>query len=355
MSLPARMCAVQLTGHGGPDALLWRDDLPLPVPAEDEVLVQIFAAGVNNTDIATRVGWYAPESTGPTGEGQAFEDGSWSGAMQFPRIQGAEFCGRVVAVGRDVTGWAFGRRVVCPTNMPEATPDAPTAYRALGSDIDGAFAQFCVVPARHLHDVTASPLSDVEIAAMPCAFGTAEGLLARAGVRHGDRVFIAGASGGVGLAAVQLARLRGADVTGQCAAEKAQDVRDAGAAYIIGRTDVPERDSFDKVIDIVGGEQVGARIAALRAGGHYAVAGAIAGPIVNVDLRTLYLRDITLHGCTYQSREVFAGLVELINDGRARPRVSRAFPLQEIATAQAEFQSKRHAGKIVLTMPEVFS
>jgi NADPH:quinone reductase-like Zn-dependent oxidoreductase len=355
MSLPTRMCAVQLTRHGGPDALQWRDDLPLPVPASDEVLVQIFAAGVNNTDIATRVGWYAPESTGATREGQSFENGSWSGAMQFPRIQGAEFCGRVVAVGKDVMGWAFGRRVVCPTNMPEATPEAPTAYRALGSDIDGAFAQFCSVPARHLHDVTASPLTDVEIAAMPCAFGTAEGLLSRAAVRHGDRVFVAGASGGVGLAAVQLARLRGAEVTGQCAPEKAQDVREAGATHIIDRTDVPERASFDKVIDIVGGEQVGDRIAALRAGGHYAVAGAIAGPIVSVDLRTLYLRDITLHGCTYQSWEVFAGLVDLMNDGRARPRVSRTFPLQEIAAAQVEFQSKRNAGKIVLTMPEVLS
>jgi alcohol dehydrogenase len=349
------MCAVQLTGHGGPDALQWRDDLPLPELASDEVLVQILAAGVNNTDIATRVGWYAPESTGPTREGKSFENGSWSGALQFPRIQGAEFCGRVVAVGRDVIGWSFGCRVVCPTNMPEATPDAPTAYRALGSDIDGAFAQFCAVPARHLHDVTASPLTDVEIAAMPCAFGTAEGLLSRAGVRAGDRILVAGASGGVGLAAVQLAHLRGADVTGQCAAEKAHDVRDAGATQIIDRIDVPERESFDKVIDVVGGEQVGERIAALRAGGHYAVAGAIAGPIVSVDLRTLYLRDITLHGCTHQSREVFAGLVDLINDGRARPRVSKTFPLQEIAAAQVEFQSKRHAGKIVLMMPEVFS
>lgn len=355
MSLPKRMCAMQLTRHGGPDALVWRDDLPVPVPARDEVLVQVFAAGVNNTDIATRVGWYAPESTGPTGEGKSFENGSWSGAMQFPRIQGAEFCGRVVAVGEDVTGWTFGRRVVCPTNMPEPTPDAPTAYRALGSDIDGAFAQFCAVPARHLHDVTASPLTDVEIAAMPCAFGTAEGLLSRAGVRAGDRVLVAGASGGVGLAAVQLASLRGADVTGQCAPEKAQDVRDAGATRVIDRSDIPQENSFDKVIDIVGGEQVGQRIAALRAGGHYAVAGAIAGPIVSLDLRKLYLRDITVHGCTYQSRDMFSGLVDLINQGRARPRVSRTFPLKDIAAAQAEFQSKRHAGKIVLTMPEVLT
>jgi NADPH:quinone reductase-like Zn-dependent oxidoreductase len=353
MSLPATMCAVQLLRHGGPEVLQWRDDLPLPVPADDEALIRISAAGVNNTDIATRVGWYAPESKGPTGEGQAFDDGSWSGAMQFPRIQGAEFCGRIVALGSDVRDWAVGQRVICPTNMPEPTAAAPTAYRALGSDRDGAFAQFCAVPVRHLHDVSPSPLSDVEIAAMPCAYGTAENLLARAGVGEGDAVLVAGASGGVGLAAVQLARLRGARVTGQCGADKAQAVLAAGASECIDRDAVPQAQTFNKVIDVVGGPHWPARIAALKAGGVYAVAGAIAGPIVEADLRVLYLNDITVHGCTYQPREVFAGLVEHINAGRIRPLFSKTYALHAIAEAQAEFLTKRHPGKIVLTMPEV--
>ena len=353
MSLPATMCAVQLLRHGGPEVLQWCDDLLLPVPADDEALIRISAAGVNNTDIATRVGWYAPESKGATGEGQAFDDGSWSGAMRFPRIQGAEFCGRIVALGSDAQGWAIGQRVICPTNMPEPTEYAPTAYRALGSDRDGAFAQFCAVPVRHLHDVSVSPLSDVEIAAMPCAYGTAENLLARAGVRDGDAVLVTGASGGVGLAAVQLATLRGARVTGQCGADKAEAVLAAGASETIDRDAVPQARHFDKVIDIVGGPQWPARIAALKAGGAYAVAGAIAGPIVEADLRVLYLNDITLHGCTYQPREVFAGLVEHINAGRARPLVSKTYALHAIGEAQAEFLTKRHAGKIVLTMPEV--
>jgi NADPH:quinone reductase-like Zn-dependent oxidoreductase len=347
------MCGVQLLRHGGPEALSFRDDLVVPRPGPGEVLVQVAAAGVNNTDIATRIGWYAPQSRGATAEGQAFEDGSWSGAMQFPRIQGAEFCGRIAALGDGVVDWDIGRRVICPTNMPEPTEDAPTAYRALGSDVDGAFAEFCVVEARHLHDVSDSSLSDIEIAAMPCAYGTAENLLTRSGVSAGDRVLITGASGGVGLAAVQLAHLRGAEVTGQCGADKADSVRMAGASAVIGRDEEPEARQFDKVIDIVGGPQWGARIRSLRAGGHYAVAGAIAGPIVEADLRILYLNDITLHCCTYQPRPVFDGLTRLINSGRLRPRVSKTYPLREIAEAQAEFQTKRHSGKIVLLMPEV--
>lgn len=353
MSLPATMCGVQLLRHGGPEALQWRDDLPLPVPADDEALILIAAAGVNNTDIATRVGWYAPESKGETREGDAFEDGSWSGSMQFPRTQGAEFCGRIVALGSEAHGWEIGQRVICPTNMPEPKEGAPTAYLALGSDRDGAFAQFCTVPVRHLHDVSGSPLSDVEIAAMPCAYGTAENMLARAGVQDGDAVLVTGASGGVGLAAVQLASLRGARVTGQCGADKAEAALAFGACETIDRTADPEARHFDKVIDVVGGPHWPARIAALRPGGAYAVAGAIAGPIVEADLRILYLNDITLHGCTYQPRDVFAGLVDHINAGRARPLVSMTYPLHEIADAQAEFLTKRHAGKIVLTMPEV--
>lgn len=352
MNLPDRMSAVLLTAHGGPEVLEWRDDVALPVPGPEDALVQVAAAGVNNTDINTRLGWYAKEATGATGEGEVHADGGWSGAIDFPRIQGAEFCGRIVALGSDVTGWSLGQRVICPTNQPEPTADAPTAYVALGSELDGAFAQFCRVPVRHLYDVTASPLSDTEIAAMPCAFGTAENLLTRAGVTEGDRVLVTGASGGVGLAAVQLAQLRGAVVTAQCSAAKADAVRAAGAAEIFDRAAVPEPSSVNVVIDVVGGPDWGARIEALRPGGRYAVCGAIAGPMVEADLRTIYLNDLTLFGCTFQPPAVFRRLVDLINKGLVRPLVSATYPLREIAKAQVEFLSKHHAGKLVLIPPE---
>ncbi|PWV99989.1 alcohol dehydrogenase [Hoeflea marina] len=352
MSLPRLMSAVVLTAHGGPEVLHWRDDVPVPLPRDGEVLVEVLAAGVNNTDINTRLGWYAKTATGGTEEGDVHDEGGFAGALEFPRIQGAEFCGRIVAIGSGVTGWSLGRRVICPTNQPEPTDTAPTAYVALGSDYDGAFAWYCRVPARHLYDVTESPLSDVEIAALPCAFGTAENLLSRSDVRQGDRVLVTGASGGVGLAAVQLAKLRGALVTGQCAAPKAEAVRAAGAGIILDRGATPEPHSADVVIDVVGGAKWGTLIGALRPAGRYAVSGAIAGPIVEADLRMLYLNDLTLFGCTFQPPEVFQRLVRLINQGLVRPLVSAIYPLRDIARAQVDFLSKQHPGKLVLVPAE---
>lgn len=347
------MSGVLLTRHGGPEALAWSDAIPVPRPGAGEVLVRVAAAGVNNTDINTRIGWYAPEVTGATDDvDQNVEAGGWGGALQFPRIQGGDLCGYVVAVGDGVT-LALGARVTCPINLPRATIDAPTGFIALGSEIDGAFAQFCLMRGDDLYDVSNSPLTDIEIAAIPCAFGTAENLLSRAGVSAGQKVLITGASGGVGLAAVQLAALRNAVVTGVTSPAKEDAVRNAGAAQILYREDIPAECQFDVVIDVVGGPGFGPLIKALKPGGHYAVSGAIAGPIVETDLRELYLSDRTIHGATFQPPEVFARLVDLINAGRIRPLISKTYPLHDIAGAQDAFQSKRFPGKLVLLPPEL--
>lgn len=353
MTIPATMSGVQLAAHGGPEVLVWSDNIPVALPGPGMVLVQVLAAGVNNTDINTRLGWYAPEVTGATAEGTVASDGGWSGALDFPRIQGADLCGRIVALGAGVTDLRIGMRVTCATNQPEPTPENPMGYVAIGSEYDGAFAQFCTVPARHLYDVSASPLTDVEIAAMPCAFGTALNLLTRAQVGAGDAVLITGASGGVGLAAVALARLKGAAVTGVTGHAKADAVRAAGADHILGRDEALPSERFDAIIDVVGGDGWNARIAALRPGGRLAVSGAIAGPMVQMDLRALYLADKTILGCTFQAAEVFAELVAIINAGDVRPMVSATYPLADIARAQADFQTKSHAGKLVLIPPEV--
>jgi NADPH:quinone reductase-like Zn-dependent oxidoreductase len=169
----------------------------------------------------------------------------------------------------------------------------------------------------------------------------------------GSRVLITGASGGIGLAAVALATARGAKVTGICAASKAEAVGHAGAEATIARGEPLPKDSFDIVIDVVGGPNWMALIDSLKPGGHYAVSGAIAGPIVEADLRRIYLRDITLHGCTYQPPEVFAALVDMINAGQVRPLVSKTYPLREIGAAQADFMSKSYPGKLVLIPPEI--
>lgn len=349
MSLPATMSGVYLTRHGGPEALQWREDIPLPELTADSVIVKVLAAGVNNTDINTRIGWYASEVTGATVDGDSDVDaGGWSGALTFPLIQGGDLCGEIVALGEGVTNFRIGQRVICPINQPRPTADNPVEFVALGSEYNGAFAEYCAVPSCDLYDVTDAPLNDVELAAIPCAFGTAMGLLDRASVVQGDQILITGASGGVGMAAVQLARIIGAEVTGIASKAKHEAVSQAGAQRVIDRSDIPSASSYDAVIDLVAGESWPHLIDALRPGGRYAVAGAIAGPIVEADLRRIYLRDITLSGCTYQSPSVFQKLVDLVNEGRVKPLISKTYPLRDIAKAQEVFVSKRYPGKLVL-------
>lgn len=339
--VPATMSGIQRVGHGGPEMLVWRDDIPVPRPGKGEVLVKVLAAGVNMTDLNTRIGWYGTE-------GRA---AGRSGSLGFPRIQWADFCGRIVALGEGVEGLPVGARVICPTNQHEPTVENPIHFVSIGSECDGAFAQYCLVKARHLHDVTASPLTDVGIGAMPCAHGTAHNLLSRAQVAVGERVLVTGASGGVGLAAVQLALLRGAEVTAQCSLAKSAPLRQMGAT-ILPRDSTPQTRSFDVVIDIVGGEGFQDRLDALRPGGRYATSGAVGGPMVQGDLRRIYLNDLTLHGATHQPREVFAGLVTIINTARIRPVVSKTYPLRDIAQAQADLAAGRYPGKLVLVPSE---
>ena len=113
------------------------------------------------------------------------------------------------------------------------------------------------------------------------------------------------------------------------------------------------RSSVDVVIDVVGGPGFSQLLDVLRPGGRYAVSGAIAGPIAEIDLRTLYLKDLSLFGCTFQEDEVFENLVAYLESGEVRPVVSRSYPLAEIAQAQRDFLDKSHVGKLVLIPPAV--
>jgi len=358
------MKGVLLLGHGGYEQLAYREDLPRPEPRRGEVLVRIGAAGVNNTDINTRTAWYSPAVTeGTTAAASASghaaaaaADPGWSGRpFQFPRIQGADACGRIVAVGGEVPAQRVGERVLVEPVFRKQADAAAGGGLAdaiyFGSECDGAFAQYACVPSVHAHRID-SALTDVELASFPCAYSAAENMLARAGVTNGERVLVTGASGGVGSAAVQLARARGATVFAVAAPEKAGDILALGAERVLPRGGDPlaelGRESVDVVIDVAGGPQFPALLAVLRRGGRYAVAGAIAGPVVPLDLRTLYLKDLRMFGCTVLDAPVFAALVRHIEAGRIRPLIAAVHPLREIAAAQRQFLAKRHIGKIVL-------
>lgn len=355
------MAAVLLTGHGGIDKLEYRTDVEIPVPEQGEVLIEVKATAVNKTDINTRIGWYSKQisEATETGGAQGYEetddrDASWSGtSLQFPLIQGADACGQIVAVGEGVAESRIGERVLVRNMLRSYVDYRPYECWTFGSECNGGFAQFTVAPARETYKVD-SDWSDEELAPIPCAFSTAELMLHRAGVQSGERVLVTGASGGVGLAAVQLAKRRGAHVIALSGASKADMVREQGADEVLDRNaKLPQELSqpVDVVLDVVCGEGVNARLSSLRAGGRYAIAGAIAGPMADVDLRTIYLRDLKVLGCTFQEDEVFENLIGYIERNEIRPHISKTYPLSDIAQAQKDFLSKQYMGKLVLIPP----
>lgn len=344
-NLPKTMRGVWLTGHGDIDKLEIRHDISVPEPGAYDVLVRVAAAGVNNTDINTRVGWYSKKAG-------SSKDASWSGqAIKFPRIQGADVCGRVIAVGSKVNPDRIGERVLIEPCLKEANGQELDKPWYLGSECDGGFAEYTVVAARHAYKIE-STFSDVELASFPCSYSTAENLLTRASVQKDDRVLITGASGGVGSAAVQLVKCRDAHVIAVTSPSKSDAVRDLGANQLLLREhNLPEalgENSVDVVIDLVAGSQWPQYLEVLRPGGRYAVAGAIAGPMVQLDVRTLYLKDLSMFGCTVLEPDVFKNLTTKIEQGRISPVVARTFDLEEIHDAQKMFLDKKFIGKIVI-------
>lgn len=347
MHPPEQMSGVVLVGHGGYEMLEWRDDLAVREPGPGEVLIRVAAAGVNNTDINTRIGWYSK------GDADA-ADASWAGVpLGLPRIQGADACGRIVAVGTGVSDGRIGERVLVEPSLQEANGKPLETPWYLGSECDGAFAQYMVVAARHAHRVDCD-LSDIELASFPCSYSTAENMLTRANVKAGEQVLITGASGGVGSAAVQLAAARGAEAIAQTSPAKARDLVELGATRTVARDDdlgdIIGHGQVDVVIDLVAGPQWPSLLEVLKPGGRYAVSGAIGGPMVELDVRTLYLKDLSLFGCTVLDDGVFANLVGRIVRKEIKPLVAQTFPLRQIAEAQEVFTGKNHVGKIVLTI-----
>ena len=352
------MKGIQLIGHGGFDKLILNKDIPNPIPKDDEVLIKVSAAGVNNTDINTRIGWYSKSVTTNTNEGgeKGFEntndkDATWSGnALKFPRIQGADICGKIVSVGKNVDPSRIEERVIVRSMQSDPKNLDKISSYVIGSEIDGGFAEY--VTARSLETFKVnSNWSDVELASIPCAYSTAEGMLHRVELKD-EKVLITGASGGVGSAAVQLAKRRGAYVIAQCSKSKFDEIKKIGADEVVDRDEnlVTKLglNEFDVTVDLVAGNSWEQLLDILKPGGRYVTAGAIAGPIVKLDVRTLYLKDLTFYGCTYQPVEVFKNLIKYIENNEIKPLVARTFPLEKIVDAQKEFLSKKFIGKIVL-------
>jgi NADPH:quinone reductase-like Zn-dependent oxidoreductase len=353
-NIPEKMYGMVLTGHGGLDQLQWRTDLETPRPGPGEVLIKVGAASVNNTDINTRTAWYSKTVRSATSAGNeagfedvSYDDATWSGAaLSFPHIQGADCCGVIVAVGPNVDPSRAGQRVMVRALQAYENADGSLRVETFGSETNGSFAQFTKARDKDAIKVV-SDLADSELASFPCAFSTAEGMIQRVGLKA-ERVLITGASGGVGSAAIQLAKRRGAYVVAVSSREKADVLTGLGADEVLDRKDVFPPSSFDVVIDLVGGDRWPELVDTLVQGGRYVCAGAIAGPIVELDLRKLYLKDLTFFGCTHQEDRIFTDLVGYIENGEIRPLIAQTFDLSDLRLAQESFGAKSFVGKIVL-------
>jgi len=203
------MTAAVTVGNGGFEMIEIRQ-VPIPEPAPGEVRVEVLAAGVNNTEINTRLGWYSSTVTASTDDTAAeaaandeavqCADGGWNATTPWPLIQGTDCCGVVDEIGEGTDVGLLGRRVIVrPSMRPNGFESMESFWMA--SDFDGAFAQYVTVPASEVFPV-ACDWSDAELGALPCAYGTAENMIHRAEVGPGDRVLVTGASGGTGSASV---------------------------------------------------------------------------------------------------------------------------------------------------------
>jgi len=345
------MKAVLLTGHGDLSKLSYREDVPVPQPAPLEVLLEVSACGMNNTDVWVREGAYGTEED--AGAVSTWRRGR--STLTFPRIQGTDAVGRVVAVGEGVPSSRVGERVMVDFSLYNRADDSLADIDYIGHGRDGGYAEYVAVPAENAH-VVHCDLDDAELATFCCAYLTAEHMLDRARVAAGERVLVTGASGGVGSALIQLCRARGAvpyAVTGR-GKEAAVRALGAEAAITRGEGDLADavraatEDPVDVVADVVAGPMFNDLLRVLRPEGRYTTSGAIAGPVVQLDLRTMYLKHLELHGSSQGTRGAFRRLVGYIEQKKIRPILSRTYRLSDFHRAQRDFMAKKFVGKLVV-------
>lgn len=347
MGVPETMRAVRIAEHGGPE-VLELTEVAVPALQAGDVLVQVSAVALNNTDLWTREGAY-----GRPGDPKALS--GWRGPIDFPRIQGADVAGRVVAVGADVDEGLVGCRVVADPAIYDAERPDANPVGLMGSERDGGYAEYVTAPVERLHDMTESPLTDDQLATLPTAYGTALGMIERGRLQEGETVLVSGASGGVGLALVQIARARGARVLAISSGSKIDSVRELGAHEVIDRArDVAEQtraaapEGIDVALDVVAGDLVSEGLPLLREGGRWVIAGALGGYNVTFDVRRLYLHNAQVIGSAMHTPTHFELLAELARQGEIQPVIAATFPLEQAAQAQEELARRGHVGKIVM-------
>lgn len=364
-TIPATMAAMQLVGHGGVDKLVYREDVPTPRPGPGMVLVKVTATAKNNTDRKAREGLYP---TKEKGEVTSFQIGG-SATLTFPRIQGADVAGRVVAVGEGVDRSRIGERGLLDFNIyPDQRRDINLAPDYYGHGADGGYAEYIAVPSDQFHTVDNPELADAELASMGmCSYQTALHMLTSAGIKAGERVLVTGASGGVGTALIQLCRILGAIPYALSKPDKAEALRQLGAEAVLDRTDMEgftERvraltggRPIDAVMDLVGGDMtdrfIDAMIFDMTRRDSYprlSIAGASGGNVSEIMWTRIYLYQVQIFGVSHGTREEAEQLIAWIRDGQLKPVLHAAFRLSDLRAAENYFVNRgsNFLGKIVI-------
>lgn len=364
-SVPATMAAMLLTGHGDIDKLVHHQDVPTPTPGPGEVLVKVTATAKNNTDRKAREGLYP---TKDKGEVTSFAMGG-SPTLTFPRIQGADVAGRVVAVGEGVPASRLGERGLLDFNLyPDARRDLNLMPDYYGHGADGGFAEYIAVPSEQFHHVPNPELADAELAAMGmCSYQTAYHMMTSARVSAGERILVTGASGGVGTALIQLCRIVGAIPYAVSQRDKADALLALGAEAVIDRGDLPTfvdrvleatgGAPIDAVMDLVGGEMtdrfIDTMIQDMKRRDSYprlSIAGASGGNLSEIMWTRIYLYQVQIFGVSHGTREEAEQLVAWIRSGQLKPVLHAAFRLSALHEAERYFVNRGsdYLGKIVI-------
>ncbi|MGH3033828.1 MAG: zinc-binding dehydrogenase [Gaiellaceae bacterium] len=340
------MLAAAFWDYGGPEAIRW-GEVPEPALAATDVLIEVKACGVNHSDLDSRAG-----------------TSRWSFA--FPWVLGAEFAGLVAEVGSEVDGIEAGQPVTAlqqyACGQCEACirwrPDLCPRFTVFGTDCWGGYAELVRAPARAVLALE-SPDQFVSAAASQCVVSTAWSMVVSlAEVHPGETVLVPSASGGVAGAAVQCAKIAGANVVASVGSpEKIGRVEELGADVAFCYRDWPVREAVaeltdgrgvDVVVDTVGGPHFTDHLSALRPDGRLVTCGAHAGEVVPLDIVELFRRGHRILGFRLATPDEFREALRLVFAGRIRVPIDRTFEMSVAREAHAYLDERRHVGKIVL-------
>jgi alcohol dehydrogenase len=323
------MKAAVIERQGGLENLIYRD-WPDPVPREGEVLVRVYACGLNHLDVFVRRGMPGfPVTT--------------------PFISGGDIAGKIAGLGPNVSGWSVGDRV---------TMHPVTHEGMMGEEIPGGMAEYVRVSASNLIRIPAN-IDFVTAAAVPIAYGTAIRMLFEIGlIAASDLILVLGASGGVGIACLQLAKMTGARVIAAAGSpEKCARLHELGADFTIdySKSDFSReawtlsgKKGVDVVVNYTGGDTWIPSLRCLKPRGKLLTCGATAGFKTDNDMRFIWVRELQIRGSNGYSKENIATAIEHVAAGRVHPVISHRMPLREAREAEAVMEDRKFLGKVVL-------